>query len=432
MSRRIATNKSFPTEAEKNLNNTQKGKLLFTMLRGRMCAFFIQEDRLKAVQVLEEASGKIGAIYIAKVKNIVKNIEACFVEIADGEICFLPLKEASTAFLVNRTADGRLLEGDEVLVQVTRDAQKNKQASVTTKISLANDAFALSLGDSRIGYSSKLSKEQKHRIADWLEHNHIMKNDHLCKLTDTEGSEAKLPDISTGLVVRTLSKELTPEALSEAWTQLKTNWSSLLQTACHRTCFSCLVEPPAGFVTVLEHLVYNYEYEEILTDDATLYQQLRNYCEKKLSSHSVRLYEDTNFSLSKLYSLETKLDTALNTRIWLKSGGYLVIEPTEALTVIDVNSGKYEAKKSNAETFFTINQEAAQEVALQLRLRNLSGIIIVDFINMESKEQQLALLEQLKAAVRIDKQRVTVVDMTPLGLVEITRKKSHKTVREQF
>ena len=119
-------------------------------------------------------------------------------------------------------------------------------------------------------------------------------------------------------------------------------------------------------------------------------------------------------------------------RVWLKSGGYLIIEPTEALTVIDVNTGKYEAGKDPQETYRRINLEAAEEVAIQLVLRNLSGIIIVDFINMQSASYNRELLNHLKALVQKDKVQTHVVDMTPLGLVEITRKKISKPLREQF
>lgn len=125
-----------------------------------------------------------------------------------------------------------------------------------------------------------------------------------------------------------------------------------------------------------------------------------------------------------LYGLSAKLREATETRVWLKSGGYLVIEPTEALTVIDVNSGKYSGKKAIRDTFRLINLEAAAEIARQLRLRNLSGIIIVDFINMEDSADKQELLQALSRELRQDPVKAVVVDMTPLGLVEITRKKS--------
>lgn len=433
MSRNITVTKPLESDAEKALRKTDNGKLIFTAYQDRMCAFLICADRLRAMQVLEEAPSKIGAIYIAKVKNVVKNIDACFVEIADGEICFLPLREANVAFLLNRNADGRILEGDELLVQVVRDAQKTKQASVTTKISLANDVFAISLGDTRIGYSGKLSKEEKQRVSDFLDAEGLQKKGHLIpwKSFPWKNDAEKQPS-SYGLVVRTLAKDLAPEELSDNLNAIKEQWDNLFHTALHRTCFSCLKEAEPGFVAVLKQLVYSYEYEEILTDDDELFLEIQKYCSEHLPEKLVRHYQDNMLSLGKLYGLDSKADMALGTRVWLKSGGYLVIEPTEAMTVIDVNSGKYEAGKGTQETAFRINCEAADEIALQLRLRNLSGMILVDFINMDSKEREEQLLEQLKVAVRGDKQKTNVIDMTTLGLVEITRKKSYKPLREQL
>jgi ribonuclease G len=146
----------------------------------------------------------------------------------------------------------------------------------------------------------------------------------------------------------------------------------------------------------------------------------------------IRLYQDPVMSLSKLYSLTTKLEAALNERVWLKSGAYLLIQHTEALTVIDVNSGKYAKGRSEEESALAINIEAAREIAWQLRLRNLSGIIIVDFINMEEGISDKQLLQTLKEAVKEDKVQTVVVDMTALGLVEMTRKKANKPLHEQI
>lgn len=427
MSRNITVTKPLESDAEKALRKTDNGKLIFTTYQNRMCAFLIYADRLRAMQVLEEVPSKIGAIYIAKVKNVVKNIDACFVEIADGEICFLPLREAKVAFMLNRSGDGRILEGDELLVQVVRDAQKTKQASVTAKISLANDVFAISLGDTRIGYSGKLSKEEKQLISDFLDVEGLQKKGHLVPWQESEQQPS-----SFGLVVRTLAKDLSPEELSDSLNTIKEQWDNLFHTALHRTCYSCLKDAEPGFVSVLKQLVYSYEYEEILTDNEALFLQLRKYCSEYLPEKPVRHYQDDMLSLKKLYGLESKADMALGTRVWLKSGGYLVVEPTEAMTVIDVNSGKYEAGKGTQETAFRINCEAAEEIAIQLRLRNLSGMILVDFINMDSKEREEQLLQQLKRAVQGDKQKTNVIDMTALGLVEITRKKSYKPLREQL
>ena len=146
----------------------------------------------------------------------------------------------------------------------------------------------------------------------------------------------------------------------------------------------------------------------------------------------LRLYDDNSYSLWNLYGIETLLDDATRTRVWLKSGGYLVIEPTEALTVIDVNTGKYEGGKNAEATFVKINQEAAVEVAKQLRLRNISGIVIIDFIDMKSEADKLDVLSTLNQSLKRDPVKATLVDMTKLNLAEVTRKKVKKSLREQL
>lgn len=130
--------------------------------------------------------------------------------------------------------------------------------------------------------------------------------------------------------------------------------------------------------------------------------------------------------------MEARLSEALERRVWLKSGGYLVFDRTEALTCIDVNSGKYVGKKNAEETYFEINMEAAREIGHQLLLRNISGIIIIDFINMQTEERRRLLMEALRSIVSGDPMKTVVVDMTPLGLVEVTRKKEKKSLWEQL
>lgn len=398
-------------------------KLLFTEYNAMKCALLIHENRLIAAQALPEDASKIGAIYIGKVKNVVPSIAACFVEIVPSEMCFLPLKEAEQPFLLNRAYNGHIVEGDELLVQVKREAQKTKQASLSAHISLSNDIVAFSLGSRKIGFSGKLSADTKKEISEWLQQENWQKKGSLIP-------EENIP--AFGMVVRTRAAECSREAFMEACTTLREQFLGLFQIARHRTCYSCIAQPPTPYEAVLDQLVYPYEYTEILTDDMDLYVKLLDFCKTNFPDKEVRLYSDTFLPLGKLYSLETKMQTALAKRVWLNSGGYLVIEPTEALTVIDVNSGKFQTKKNKEDTYFAINKEAAMEVALQLRLRNLSGIILIDFINMDSEEHKHAVINILRGLVRKDKCKTIVVDITPLGLVEITRKKSNRPLKEQL
>lgn len=403
------------------------GKILFTRYREALCAMLVDENRLLAARRMSDNTNRVGAIYVGKVKNVVKNIHACFVEVADGELCFLSLNDATAPLILNRKYDGRVLAGDEILVQLSKEAHKTKQASVTANISLSNEYAAISIGSPRIGYSGKLEKNRKEELHTWLiEAGYCQEGDFLTDILLQENA------ISLGLVVRTKAGDCTKELLLQNIETLVQELQSILHTALHRTCFSCIRQAPEDFEAVLDQLAYPYEYNEILTDDTSLYDKLYAHCKEHMPDKIVRLYTDEQISLSKLYSLEQKMDTAFNKRVWLKSGGYLIIEHTEALTVIDVNTGKYEAKKASDNTYEKINREAAEEIALQLRLRNLSGMILVDFINMDSKDSEEELLQHLRNLVRKDKIKTLVVDITPLGLMEITRKKVLKPLREQF
>ena len=427
MSRNIQVTKQSTSES---IRNTEGGKLIFAAYQNQSFAFLIQHDRLIAAQEFSMQESTIGAIYIGRIRKVAKNIDAYFVEIANDEICFLPMKEVYSAM--------PLKEGDELPVQVVREAQKTKQATVTTRISLSNDFIALSVGSTKVGYSNKLSAEKKKEINEWLtEAELIDKNGRFISadirndVTGIYQSKDTLP--AYGAVIRTQAGECSKEDFLQNVLSLHTEFVTLLQNAKYRPRFSCIRKAPAGTEMIFDQLVYPYEFDEIVTDNAELFKSLEPICIRKFPEKKLRLYEDTQFPLTKLYSLHSKMETALERRVWLKSGGYLVIDPTEALTVIDVNSGKYEAKKATAvDTAWLINKEAAEEIALQLRLRNLSGMILIDFINMTEAGKSEELLNYLRRLVQKDKLKTIVHDITALGLVEITRRKQYKTLKEQI
>ena len=458
MSRSIPAKPSVTvTDSERGLRDTEDGKLIFTEYRGRQCSLLMRSGRLLAATFLADASDSaIGAVYIGKIKHIAKNIDACFVEIGEEQTCFLPFKKAETPFLTNRPYDGRLLEGDELLVQIERDAQKNKQPSVTAHISLANDYFAVMLGSTRLGFSSKLGRETRDAITRLFTEYVLLRQGCLPQtpgalLTDGEELEALrrsdlVPDTASlwethskyppiGAIARTrigLDLETLDSGILTHFYQLTKDMFCLLRIARTRSCYTCLLPAPAPWEAAIHSLAYPEEYREIVTDSPQLYQGLDVYCAQHLPDKVLRLYQDKSLSLAKLYSLESRMDMALKPKVWLKSGGYLVIEPTEALTVIDVNSGKNDAGRGAAEAIRKLNLEAAEEIALQLRLRNLSGIILVDFVNMAEEESSRELLEHLRELVRHDHMKTSVVDITPLGLVEITRKKGNPPLAEQL
>lgn len=421
------------------------GKLLLLRYQDRLMALLYRENRLLSVRVYEEEKASfVGNIYIGKVSSIAENIGAAFVDIADKCSAYLPLSDVKQPHLLNRSFDGRLKAGDELVVQVLRDAVKTKQPVLTTRLSLSGNYLVLSDGSDKLGMSAKLSKENKLRITDYLLEHELITEEHTCRTIENEGMMTHANTGMTmphdgmmmsniGMVVRTNAGTLVDFApLLTEWKLLADKMQEIRSTATHRTCFSCLYQNRKPYLADLKNY-YEDDFEELVTDCKDIYEELTAYYEEEQAqgrgTKAVRFYKDA-YPLEKLYSVKTNLEHALDSHVWLKSGGYLIIEPTEALTVIDVNTGKYEAGKHNEDTYFTINMEAAEEIALQLRLRNLSGIIVVDFINMKSEEHRQKLMERLNKLVKVDAVRTVVVDMTPLGLIEITRKRIDKPLRE--
>ena len=198
-------------------------------------------------------------------------------------------------------------------------------------------------------------------------------------------------------------------------------------------CYSCLNRAPKQYLNELKNINQD-GLTDIVVEDMVIYEETKQYLEENQPEDlpKLRLYSDKLLPLHKLFCIEKQLENALKERVWMKSGAYLVIQPTEALTVIDVNTGKCIDKKHNDRSYLKINIEAAKEAAKQIRLRNLTGIILVDFINMSSKEMTEELLDIFGKELRKDPVATTLVDMTKLQLVEVTRKKIRKPLHEAF
>ena len=355
---------------------------------------------------------RLGDIYIGKVKNIVPNIGAAFVEIENGISCYYDMKDVSQALFTNKTGKKPLCIGDELVVQISKEAVKTKAPTVTGNISFTGRYAVLTHGNTRIGVSSKLPKS--------------LRDDYKEKLREYQND-------SFGIIVRTNAKDAPFQAVSDEIESLRREYLRIASIAPKRTCFSCLKSAPPSYISDLKN-VYIDGMEEILVGDAELYARIHSYFKMEMPERTdlLRLYDDADFPLGKLYSTQTALEKALREKAWLKNGGYLVIQPTEALTVIDVNSGKSIAGKGrNEEGILKINLEAAREAARQIRLRNLSGIIIIDFINMDAEENVERLMREFRIHLAKDPIQATLVDITPLNLVEVTRKKVHKPLYEQ-
>ena len=336
----------------------------------------------------------VGDIYIGRVKNIVKNIQAAFVEIQPGVECYYQMTDNHFPIFTKKIGKKPLCIGDELLVQIEREAVKTKVPTVTSNLSLAGKYSVLTHGNTQIGVSSKFPKEQRTL---WKE-----------ALADYANS-------SYGFIVRTNAASLSLAELRSELDKQIGAYEQLKVLAQSRTCFSCMKQAPREYLAALKN-IYQDGLQEILVEDAQLFDEVFQFLEEEQPEDTSKLirYEDSLLPLHKLYSVEHVLKEALAERVWMKSGAYLVIQPTEALTVIDVNSGKCVLKKNDPDAFYKINREAAAEAARQIRLRNLSGIILIDFINMKVLKEQQELLSFLKDQLQKDPIRTDVIDITKL------------------
>lgn len=388
--------------------------LLITKLRLNdkeyLATAFYQEKKLLEVSLeSQEKQSILGNIYVGRVRDVVKNLNAAFIEITPGVRCYYDLDELNDPLYVKKTNSPRMVQGDEVVVQVVRESSKGKPPKVSTKLNFSGKYLVLTSEHTSLGISRKLDAETKKRLREMLKFR--------------EKSDF-------GIVVRTNAAHADICEIEEEYHRLKQEYLNVKETARYRTVYSCLRTELPDYLHVLQGIKEE-QMDVIITDDKEIYEQVRSYMEQfPRQKCTLKYYDDPMLSLNKLYSLDTRIEEGLQERVWLKSGGYLIIQPTEALTVIDVNSGKSIARRKVQEHFLNINLEAAEEITHQIRLRNLSGIIIVDFINMESEEDDEVLMKALRTHARADRVPIQIIGMTRLKLVEITRKKVKKPLFE--
>ncbi len=368
--------------------------------------YYFEDDKLWDIRCYEEGS-ILNNIYVGRVSNILNNIKAVFVDIKPNLSCYLSLEDYKS--------EKKLKIGDIITVQISKDSIKTKQPSVTTDICLTGK-YAIIHADKTIGVSAKIKDDKKR---DGLKN--IFEN----VLKDFDTSK-RCQDISYGAIIRTKAADenVSDKLIADEMKELLYKLDNLLDKARYMTAYSKVYESEAAYI---KDMAYFSEKEdcEVITDDIVIYNEF-------LENHKsqVRLYTDSMISLADLYNLKSLTEKALSKRAYLKSGAYLVIEPTEAMTVIDVNTGKAIHGKNSEEYILKINCEAAKEIARQIRLRNLSGIIMIDFISMKSENSNNELLSCLRDYTATDDVPVKVVDITKLGLVELTRKKIRKPIYE--
>lgn len=376
---------------------------IITKMHNVTIGFLMEHGHAEEIRCYE-ADSLLGNIYVGRVSNILNNINAAFVDIAKGESCYLSLEDYHS--------DKILRTGDLITVQVIKDKIKTKQAAVTANISVSGE-YAVVHAEAITGVSAKIADGEMRRSLKEL----------LSACVSRFQEQKKCGDIPYGGIMRTKAETADISDIENETIKILCKLDDILYRAQYATAYSCLRKSCPAYIQDISDL--QQKGVRVVTDICGLADECGNY-----GIDGPELYEDKMIGLTACYGLERILDKALSKRVYLKSGAYLVIEPTEAMTVIDVNSGKAIKGKNSGEIRYKLNLEAAQEIGRQLRLRNISGIILVDFISMKSEDCNKKLLAELKNFTHGDAVPVQVVDITGLGLVEMTRKKIRKPLHE--
>ncbi|ACM61204.1 ribonuclease G [Caldicellulosiruptor bescii] len=357
----------------------------------------------------EDSQSIVGNIYKGVVENILPGMDAAFVNIGQEKNAFLYLGDVNRLefgdtdeYYEIKTNPLALRCGQEIVVQVIKEGYDQKGPRVTTNITLPGRYLVLLPCTEYVGVSKRIeSEEERQRLKEIA-----------CRIRP-EGM---------GLIVRTAAENKSEEILKSELEFLKNMWKKIRQKSCQSAPVLLYKDYDLVFKAVRD--MFTNQVDRFVINDRKKYNKIIEF----LSSYAPSLKSKVEYfnlatNIFEYFQIEQKLSKALSKRVWLKSGGYIVIDETEALTVIDVNTGKYVGKTDVAETILKTNLEAAQEIARQLRLRDIGGIIIIDFIDMKNPDHQKIVLDALKEALKRDKTKTVVVDITPLGLVEMTRKK---------
>jgi ribonuclease E len=366
--------------------------------------------------VARESSGSVaGNIYLGKTRNVLPGMEAAFLDFGETKNGVLYASDVSVDGVSNGRARKRieqvLQEGDEVLVQVTKDAMGAKGARLTGMPSLPGRYLVLVPESDSVGISRRLPDEDRTRLREII--NKVRPN-------------------GFGVIVRTAALHASSEELAADISRLVKQWEAITVEAKQGGAPRLVHEEPELLIKVIrEH--FTADFRKLLIDSRQAHDKVIKYLSATAPDlvSKVQLYEDST-PLFERYHVDDQLKKALDRRVFLPSGGHLVIDRTEALTVIDVNTGKFVGSSTLEETVKQNNLEAAEEIGRQLRLRDIGGIIVIDFIDMESTANQQAVLRRLKETLALDKTRTQVFEVSSLGLVEMTRKNVSAGLLEQF
>ena len=425
----------------------------------------ITEDGRLAELFVETANKEkmVGDIYFGKIAKVMPGIKAAFIDIGLGQDGFLHFSDIGNRFeeysamigdedeegdepkepaaaeapvespaTEHRTAPAaaphdrgrrdnhrspprkeiQLEKGQEIIVQITKEPVGKKGVRVTSEVSLAGRFLVLLPFDGKIGISKKISSFKEKR--------------RLRKIVQTI-----LPE-GFGVIIRTVAEGKDETSLTNDLKDLITTWREVEKTVKSEQAPCLLYKDMSTTSSVIRDLFSN-DVSRVVIDSRKLHKEIRAYIKYTSAQllDKIELHKDRR-PIFDVYGIEKEIETTLARKVWLKSGGYIIIEPTEAMMVIDVNSGRYAAKKEQEQNSLRTDLEAAREVCRQLRLRDIGGIIVCDFIDLDDERNKRKVYEELKKEFRKDRAKVTVLPMTEFGLVQITRQRIRQNILHSF
>jgi ribonuclease G len=389
----------------------------------------LEDDRLVEVYIEKHDQQRmVGNIYKGKVENVLPGMQAAFVDIGYDINAFLPFSEIHNAeYLVedydqsngsngqdrgNDNIEVDLHTGQEIFVQVIKEPFAGKGPRVTTEIAIPGRLLVLVPGANYIGISKKIwDKYERRRL---------------------KKCAAKLKEEGIGLIVRTVAEGKSEEQIQKDYEILRDHWEKLQSKAARVEAPTLVYEDLETASSVIRDLL-TADVNKIILDSRKTYRKLQSYLEdvSPALANRLELYR-LKQPLFESMGIEAEIDKLLRPKVWLKSGAYLVIEKTEAMVVVDVNSGRFIGKKLHEENSLKINLEAAREIARQLRLRDLSGLIVIDFIDMREEDNKRKVYYELRKELKKDRAKVAVSQISDFGLLEMTRQRIRLSVLDSM
>ncbi len=385
----------------------QRNKTIVVVENGRLIEKYQENDGAERLE---------GNIYIGKVQNVLLGMQAAFVDIGKEKNTFIHIRDVMPK-ASNETGNKNeplnkynikdyIRTEMPILVQVKKDSTSKKGARVSTHMNISGRYIVLMPNSEFITASKK--------IEDIKEKNRLL---NIVKPIVPKGY---------GIIIRTSAEGKNETEIKEDLDKLIKKWQNILEKYNNlkkqKTFIPKIIYKNQGIIEKLILDLVDKELTRIIANDETTYAEIEKDIKNMQLDSDIKLELKKGETVLDIYDLETQLEKADNRKVWLKCGGFITIDKTEALTAIDVNSGKYVGTKDLAKTIFTVNKEATVEIAKQVRLRDIGGIIIIDYIDMENKDDKEKILKELEENLKKDRSKTQVIGFTPLDLLEMTRK----------